>query len=180
MMTRVAVAAVALTLLPAAAPATAVSVDVQIVGGLSWDSESWIEFCPDRGAYVALYATYSDGSMVPVFPAAAGMSHWVNAWETRAIPVVVPIGVCLTDVHAVASAEWFDPTVGWLASAPAREHCVVLAGASHPRRPAWGFVVGWSGIRSYGRGEKRTGEAAYASASGTESSIRSGGSGEPQ
>jgi len=188
----------ALIFLPAAVPAASVSVDVRVAGGLGWSSENWIEFCPDRGAYVALYATFSDGSVQRVFPSNDGASHWVDGWETYAVPVAVPRGVCITNVQAVASLDWFDPSDWWVASGPParRTYCVVRAGSWVRPRPAWGFVVGWSSpepvrcvdapkpstvktkARVVTHAKSRTGEIAYAS-SGTSTSMRTRGSGEP-
>lgn len=162
-------------LLPVVAAAAPVSVDVRVAGGLGPQSENWIEFCPDRGAYVALYATFSDGTMHRVFPLTDHASHWVDGWEKRAIPVEVPRGVCLTDVQAVASLEWFDPAESWVVSGPRSAtsgHRVVHAGAGHA---TWGFVVGWSGPDG---ARNRTGGVAFAAA-GTSTSVRRRGSGEP-
>jgi hypothetical protein len=190
-MKKIAIVLAALTVLPVAATAAQVAVDVRVAGGLGWNSENWIEFCPDRGAYVALYATFSDGSVHRVFPVADCGSHWVDGWETRAIPVEVPRGVCLTNVQAVASLEWFDPAESWLVSAPRpvrRTHRVVYAGSWIVHQPTWGFVVGSSRpqvVYSYSktkvrpsRVKSRSGEIAVAS-SGTYSSVRRRGSGEP-
>ena len=174
-MKRTAVALGAGILLPVVATAAPVAVDVRVAGGMGPQSENWIEFCPDRGAYVALYATFSDGTMHRVFPVSDHVSHWVDGWEMRAIPVEVPRGACLTDVQAVASLEWFDPAESWVVSGP-REvpsgHRVVHAGTGEA---AWGFVVGWSGP-TWAR--NRTGEVALAAA-GTNTSVRRRGSGEP-
>ena len=76
-MKKIAIVLAACTFLPAAATASPVSVDVRVAGGLGWNSENWIEFCPDRGAYVALYATFSDGSVYSVFPTTGCTSHRV-------------------------------------------------------------------------------------------------------
>jgi hypothetical protein len=151
-MTRLAIVLAASQLLPAAAIPAHVSVDVRVAEP-DRSSTGWIEFRPDRGAWVALYAMFSDGSVQRVFPANGCASHWVDGAETRAVPLVVPRGVCLTNVQAVASVEWFDPFERWLALKEKR------ARNAHAKN--------------------RTGTVALA-ASGTSSSVRSRGSGEPE
>lgn len=128
-MKRLAIVLAASQILPAAAIAAHVSVDVRVAGELE-RSEGWIEFRPDRGAWVALYATFSDGSVQRVFPVDEGASHWVDGSETRAVALVVPRGVCLTNVQAVASVEWFDPSERWLASAHAKNRTRMVAFAA--------------------------------------------------
>ena len=50
---RMMLALAAIALLPVSSSATDISVNVRVAGGGGWASENWIEFWPDRGAYVA-------------------------------------------------------------------------------------------------------------------------------
>src|SRR5262245_27921371 len=85
-------------LLPAAAFASHenVNVDVRVNGGTGWfDDSAWVEFRPDRGAYIALYAVFSDGSIDLVFPDESCDSNWVDGCEARYVQVFAPCGVAL-------------------------------------------------------------------------------------
>lgn len=123
-------AAIALTLPASADASRAINVDVRIQSAHGGDyyrcntscgrhtNTVWVEFSPDHGAFVALYAAYSDGSVSLVFPSNDWDAHWVDRSDWYELPVLVPCGVRLQSVQAVAARNWFDPAECWLTSAP--------------------------------------------------------------
>lgn len=122
-----------------------VNVDVRVGGGTGWfDDSAWVEFRPDRGAYIALYAVFSDGSIDLVFPDESCESHWVDGFEARSVQVFAPCGVSLDHVQAVASSRWFDPAECWVAwsdGADWVEPRVYVAAAAPV--VCWDFQVAW-------------------------------------
>lgn len=108
------------TLLLAAGPVPRadVRVDVRVTRELG-GTATFVEFSPDQASWVALYGTFSDGSLRTLFPSEDEEASWVPANEVRVIPVDVPAGLRLETVQAVASPRWFDPRELWIASAPA-------------------------------------------------------------
>ncbi|GJM43951.1 MAG: hypothetical protein DHS20C21_07930 [Gemmatimonadota bacterium] len=175
-MKRTLLAMTALLILPATALATPeVNVDVRIsaargsgsgfcdsscgyrsCGGTHHSNEAWVDFHPDRGAFVALYAAFSDGSVSLVFPTEDWNSHWVDPRDDYSVPVWVPNGLRLESVQAVASREWFDPSECYVTYAPnagyhhGRDGLQVTVVTSH-RRPlvAWNFSVVWGSSHRY-------------------------------
>ena len=107
-------------LLAAAPAASSIGVTVQVgASGPRWEPGIWVEFQPERSAYVALYATFSDGTLMRVFPTRHCSSHWVSGWDTRFVRIRTPRGACLESVQAVASDDWFDPYGHWAVTARA-------------------------------------------------------------
>jgi hypothetical protein len=138
----------ALLLLPAAVSAShPVEVDVRILGGTGWDETTVVEFRANRSGYVALYATYSDGTIVPVFPMSSWQSHRVRGSRTYSVAVSMPCGVRIESVQAVASYRWFDPNECWVAAAPRygwdRPGWVVTT-VSHVPLWSFSFHLGWN------------------------------------
>jgi hypothetical protein len=133
--------------LPASALAhDGIDVQVSLAGGPGWGpEETWIEFEAERDAFVAVYATFSDGSVEIVFPVSAHESHWVDGRERYAVPVYSPRGAWLEDVQAVASSYWFDPFECWLAFDDGHDWRAprVLVAAAWPTW-SWGFSFAWS------------------------------------
>jgi hypothetical protein len=138
----------AVILLPAVALGSqVVSVEVRVTGTQERGSEAWIEFSPNRSAFVALYATFSDGSLIPVFPSNPNLSHWVNGREIRIERIHLPRGAHLESLQAVASAEWFDPRQCWIARSQIRDsNAPRVAVFTTSRRPwtAWSLPLGWA------------------------------------
>ncbi len=150
----------ALLFLPGMVTARDVVVDVRLSN--VWDhGQTWVEFQPDRGAYVALYASYSDGSVRPVYPQNDCITHWVDGWEVKTVAVQVPCGLRLEAVRAVASVYWFDPTETWVASVTphhGRSRGVVVSAWAWPQTSIhfawnWGGSRSHHGIRSHGRAQ---------------------------
>jgi hypothetical protein len=144
-----------LLLLPAlasASPGTNVYVDVNVRLGNSGphcatDAATWIDFRPDRGAFVALYAAYSDGSVALVFPREDWRNHWVEPVPGCSVPVFVPRGLRLESVQAVASPRWFDPHECWVAMAPQHHGApfgerTIVTSCQAPLF-TWNFAVSW-------------------------------------
>ncbi len=134
-------------LLPVAALANgAIDVRVDLNGGTGWDDEeTWIEFEAEQDAFVAVYATFSDGNFEMVFPVSAHDNHWVEGGELYAVPVWSADGVWLEDVQAVASVHWFDPSECWLAFDQGYDWYAprVLVATAYPVW-SWGFSFSWS------------------------------------
>ena len=143
--------AMGVSMLPAAALAShhAVNVDLQVGGGRGWfDDSAWIQVRPDRGAYVAVYAVFSDGSIDLVFPNDSYESNWIDGCEPRYVQVFAPCGVYLDHVQAVASSRWFDPAECWVASDGGSGWAgprVVVASAAP--LVYWGYHVAWCAPR---------------------------------
>lgn len=144
-----------LLLVPALASASHdanVYVDVNVrLGGsgthCATDGATWIDFRPDRGAFVALYAAYSDGSVALVFPREVWRNHWVEPAPGTSVAVYVPRGLRLESVQAVASPRWFDPHECWVTMAP-RHHGTTYCEptiVTSCRAPlfTWNFAVSW-------------------------------------
>jgi hypothetical protein len=151
-----------LLLLPATAMAShEVNVDVHIAGsrdvggyghGYGYRSdgtETWVEFYPDRGAFVALYAAYSDGSVSLIYPL-DGERNWVDARHGGAVPVWIPRGLRLESVQVVASRRWFDPAECWVTGGPPYGHAyghpgsaVVVHTVNRGPLYTWNFAVSW-------------------------------------
>ncbi len=149
-------------LLPTTAMASHdVNVDVRIVGsrdvggyghGYGYRSdgiETWVEFYPDRSAFVALYAAYSDGSVSLIYPL-DGERHWVDGHCGGSVPVWVPRGLRLDSVQVVASRRWFDPAECWVTSGPPYGRHdyrpgsrVVVQTVNHGPLFTWNFAVSW-------------------------------------
>lgn len=135
------------TFAPSARASHSVSVDVWVQDRASYDGDVRIEFAPQREAYVALYAVFSDGSVAPVYPVARGRKHWVGHGH-HFVNVRVPRGVYLETVQAYASCDWFDPWDCWQACAPQysndpwRSPCEVAVAYSYPVS-AWSFSLHW-------------------------------------
>ncbi|MCA9753529.1 MAG: hypothetical protein KC591_15145 [Gemmatimonadetes bacterium] len=134
-------------MVPVAASASHdVNVDIRVLGGSGWDAATYVEFEADRSGFVALYATFSDGSIVPIFPVSDCESHWVNRRDVYSVPVWVPRGVRVETVQVVASDEWFDPTETWVASAPyygnGGPQWVVTTSYRRPLS-TWAFSLSW-------------------------------------
>jgi hypothetical protein len=107
----------ALCLLPvSAARAAYVEVDVRVIPGEG--REARVEFVAKNSAWVALYGTFSDGTLRAIFPAEGQGTHWVEANEVRALSVELPADALLESVQAVASTSWFDPAGLWIAAGP--------------------------------------------------------------
>ncbi len=125
-----------------------VGVDVWVQDRASYDGEVWIQFAPEREAYVALYGIFSDGRVVPVFPSAHGRGHWIDSRHPRTVTVQVPRGVYLESVQAYASREWFDPWNCWSACSPGypgahwRSPLEVAVAFSYPVS-VWSFSLHW-------------------------------------
>jgi hypothetical protein len=155
-MKRTTLAVIAGLLLPAAATATpAVNVEVHVGATRSsgWNTETLIDFRPDSGAFVALYAAYSDGSVHLVFPAEDWRNHWVEPGPPTRVAVRVPAGLRLESVQAVASRSWFDPAACWVTVAP-RHHgdpapCVTVVTYDPNLLFAWNFAVAWGSSHRY-------------------------------
>ena len=145
-----------LLLLPALASASHsndVNVDVHVRLGNSGphcatNGATWIDFRPDRGAFVALYAAYSDGSVSLVFPREDWRNHWVEPAPGASVAVFVPRGLRLESVQAVASPRWFDPHECWVAMAP-RHHGstgwgqpTIVTSCQAPLF-TWNFALSW-------------------------------------
>lgn len=152
-------AAIGLLLLPATALASnEVNVEVRVNGtrASGWDfTETQIDFRPDCGAFVALYAAFSDGSVHLVFPAEDWRNHWVEPGPPHSVAVRVPAGLRLESVQAVASRYWFDPAECWVAAAPRhhghpRPSVTVVTYRSHPVF-SWNFAVTWGSSHRYER-----------------------------
>jgi hypothetical protein len=111
------VAAGLLALAPDARAEIRVEVRVTEELGLSGRA-ALVEFSPEEGAWVALYGSFSDGSLRPLGPAAEDSPEWVRANEIRVISVELTGGLRLESVQAVASPRWFDPRQLWIAAAP--------------------------------------------------------------
>ncbi|HET9887873.1 MAG TPA: hypothetical protein VFR10_10190, partial [bacterium] len=95
--------AIALAGMFAAAPAQAsfaVAVDLYIQDRESYDNDVWVDFVPESEAWVALYAVYSDGSIVPVWPTWNQRAYWQTACGPQSIRVAVPHGLYLQSVEA--------------------------------------------------------------------------------
>ena len=133
--------------LPVAALAhDGIDVRVSLAGGPGWgEEETWIEFEAERDAFVAVYATFSDGSFEMVFPVSDQDDHWVDGHERYAVPVYSRRGVYLEDVQAIASANWFDPAECWLAYDHGYDWRAprVLVATVWPTW-SWGFSFAWS------------------------------------
>lgn len=145
-MTRTALLMSAFALAPSLSLAADVRVDVRVTADACDTRTAWVEFRPDRGAYVALYASFSDGTLRPVFPIGWGGSHWVGCREPRKVPVVLPHGARLESVQAVASEQWFDPAQCWIARVdrcdPGRPAVTVFT-TSTARLLVWDFRIGF-------------------------------------
>ena len=77
---------------------------------------AFVEFSPSQGAWVALYGSFSDGSLRTLVPVDAEASaEWIPANEVRTITVELVDGLRLESVQAVASRRWFDPRQLWIA-----------------------------------------------------------------
>ncbi|MBZ0267729.1 hypothetical protein K8I85_06205 [bacterium] len=149
--------AAGLLLLPAlasASPRADVNVDVHVRIGNAGPhcatvAPTWIDFRPDRGAFVALYAAYSDGSVSLVFPREDWRNHWVEPAPGNSVPVYVPRGLRLESVQAVASPHWFDPHECWVAMAPlhhgsTRYEPTIVTSCQAPLF-TWSFAISWGG-----------------------------------
>jgi len=150
-------AVVALLLLPAASRASHdVNVEVRVNAPLAcgWDfTETRIDFRPECGAFVALYAAWSDGSVHLVFPAGDWRNHWVEPGPAYSVAVRMPAGVRLESVQAVASRHWFDPSECWVTVAPLhhgeiRPSVTVVTHSPHPVF-TWNFAVSWGSSHRY-------------------------------
>lgn len=113
----------ALALLAAGVPMLALApeargeirVDVRVTEELG--HAAFVEFTADQGAWVALYGSFSDGSLRTLGPVAES-PEWLPANEKRVISVELTEGLHLESVQAVASPRWFDPRQLWIAAAP--------------------------------------------------------------
>jgi hypothetical protein len=94
-----------------------IRVDVRVTEGPG--RAALVEFRADRGAWVALYGSFSDGSLRTLASDEQGSPEWVQADELRVISVELTEGLHLESVQAVASPLWFDAWQLWIASAPA-------------------------------------------------------------
>jgi len=92
-----------------------IRVDVRVTEELG--HAALVEFSPDQGAWVALYGTFSDGSLRTLCPAAQS-PEWIPANETHVVSVELTDGLRLESVQAVASPRWFDPQQLWIAAGP--------------------------------------------------------------
>jgi hypothetical protein len=94
-----------------------IRVDVQVTEHS--ERAARVEFRADRGAWVALYGSFSDGSLRTLASGEDGSPEWVQADEVRVISVQLTEGLRLESVQAVASPRWFDAWQLWIAAAPA-------------------------------------------------------------
>jgi len=95
-----------------------IRVDVRVTEELG--HAAFVEFTPDQAAWVALYGSFSDGSLRALGPADAS-PEWVPANERRVISVELIEGLHLESVQAVASPRWFDPRQLWIAAASEKQ-----------------------------------------------------------
>jgi hypothetical protein len=104
-----------------------------------------VEFRADRGAWVALYGSFSDGSLRTLASGEDGSPEWVQADEVRVISVELTEGLRLESVQAVASPRWFDAWQLWIAAAPAENEgpwAGTAPGSAENGRPRSGRAAG--------------------------------------
>lgn len=125
-----------------------VAVDLYVQDRPSYSDDVWVDFVPQEEAWVALYAVYSDGSIVPVWPTWNQRPYWQRCYGPQSIRVDVPRGLCLQSVEAYASYDWFDPWGYYEACRPVyigspwRHPCEVAVVHAYPVS-AWSFSFQW-------------------------------------
>ena len=133
---------------PPAHASFSVAVDLYIQDRESYENDVWVDYVPQDEAWVALYAVYSDGSIVPVWPTWNQRPYWTQTCGPQSIRVDVPRGLCLQSIEAYASYNWFDPWAYYEACRPVyvgnpwRHPCEVAVVHAYPVS-AWSFSFQW-------------------------------------